>query len=64
MDLRHHYERQAPGRDFKRTPGGQIQIGKELIVVQGAELGAQSHIEVPFGERGRQRGPCGLWDGR
>jgi hypothetical protein len=60
MDLRHHYERQAPGRDFKRTPGGQIQIGKELIVVEGAELGAQSHVEVSSRERGLYGGQCRL----
>jgi hypothetical protein len=31
---------------------GRIQIGEELIVVQGAELGTEFHIEVAFGERG------------
>jgi len=57
-------ERQAPGRHFHRPSLGWIQIGKELIIVEGAELGAQSHVQVPFGEGGLDRGRCGLWDRR
>jgi hypothetical protein len=53
FDILHdHHERQAPGRHFHRPSLGWIQIGKELIIVEGAELGAQSHVKVPFGERG------------
>jgi hypothetical protein len=48
--LHHHHERQAPGRNFYRTPGGRIQISEELIGIEGAELGAQRNIEVPFRE--------------
>jgi hypothetical protein len=55
--LHHHHECQAPGRDFHRTPGGRIQITKELIVIEGAELGAQRNIEVPLGERSLHGGP-------
>jgi hypothetical protein len=64
MDLPHHHERPAPGRDFHRRPGGRKQLSKELILIEGAELGAQSHVEVTSGEGGLHRGRCGLWDGR
>jgi hypothetical protein len=65
FDVSHHQrERQAPGRDFHRTPGGRIQIRKELIVIEGAVLGAQRNLEVPFGERRLHGGRCGLWGGR
>jgi hypothetical protein len=50
--LHHHDQRQAPGRDFHGMPGGRIQIGEELIVVERAELGPEFHIEVAFRERG------------
>jgi hypothetical protein len=43
------------------VPGG-IQIGQELILVEGAELGAQCNVEIPFGERGLYRGYRGLRD--
>ena len=61
--LHHHDERQAPGRHFHRAPLGRIEIGKELILIERAELGAQLHIEVAFGEGGLHRGHCRLWDG-
>jgi hypothetical protein len=35
---------------------GWIQIGQELIIVEGAELGTELHIEVAFGKRGLYRG--------
>jgi hypothetical protein len=57
-------ERQASGRHFYRPSLGGIQLGKELIIVERAELGAQSHVQVPFGERGLDRGRCSLWDRR
>jgi hypothetical protein len=37
---------------------------EELIVIEGAELGAQYNIEVPLGECLLNGGHCGLWDGR
>ena len=47
----HHHEGQATERgDFHGTPGGRIQIGKEFIVIEGAELGTQGDVEVTFGE--------------
>jgi hypothetical protein len=54
--LHHHDQRQAPGRDFHGTPRGRIQINKELIAIEGAELGTELHIEVALGE-------CGLYGG-
>jgi len=62
--LHHHHKGQAPRGDFHGTPGGRIQIGKELIVIEGAELGAQSHVGVPFGECSLHRGHGRLWDRR
>jgi hypothetical protein len=38
--LHHHAQCEAPGRDVHGTPGGGIQLSKELIVVEGVELGA------------------------
>jgi hypothetical protein len=38
--LHDHHEGQAPWGDFHGTSGGRIQIGEELIVIEGAELGA------------------------
>jgi hypothetical protein len=54
----------VPGRYLHRTPLGRIDIGKELIIVERAELGTQIHIEVAFGKSGLHGGRGGLWDGR
>jgi hypothetical protein len=60
----HHHKGHAPRGDFHGTPGGRIHIGQELIVIEGAELGAQSHVGVPFGECRLHRGHGRLWDRR
>jgi hypothetical protein len=42
-----------------------MQVCAELIVVEGAELGTELHIEVAFGERslyGGHRGVFLLWE--
>jgi hypothetical protein len=62
--LPHHEQRQAPGRAVHGPPGGRRPLGNELIVIAGAELGAQGDGAVAFGERGRHRGHCRLWDRR
>jgi hypothetical protein len=65
LDILHHdHQCQAPGRDFHGTPGGGMQIGKESIVIEGAELGTQRNVEAPLRERGLHRGYGRLWDGR
>ena len=50
--LHHHDQRQAPGGHFHRTPLGGIEIGKELILIERAELRAQVDVEIPFREGG------------
>ena len=64
MDLHHHHQRQAPGRHFHGTPGGRIEIGKEVIAIDGAELGAQRNVEVAFGKSGMYRRSRRLWPWR
>jgi hypothetical protein len=64
MDLHHHDQRQAPRGHFHGTPGGRIQIGEQLIVIEAAELGAELHIEVALGERGMYSGHRRLWNRR
>jgi hypothetical protein len=64
MDLHDHREGQAPRGDLRGTSGGRMQIGEELVVIEGAELGAERHGEMPFGARGLYRGRRGFWDGR
>jgi hypothetical protein len=49
-------ERQAPGRHLHRTPLGRIEIGKELIMVEGVDLGTELHIEVALGKGALYRG--------
>jgi len=53
-----------PIRIYQRTPGRRIQVGEKLIIAEGAELGAELHLKVAFGERGLYRGHRGLGDGR
>src|SRR5437016_3863872 len=61
--LHHHDQRQAPGSHFYWTPLGRREISKELIRVERAELGAQVHIQVPFG-KGSPHGCRGrVWNG-
>jgi hypothetical protein len=48
--LHHDDERQAPGGHFYGAALRGIEIGKELIVIERAELRAEVHIEVTFGE--------------
>jgi hypothetical protein len=54
--LRHHHEQgDAPGRDCPGTPAGGRQLRTELIVVEGANLGASVDSEVPVRDRGLPR---------
>jgi hypothetical protein len=53
--LHHHEQRQAPRGDFHGTPLRRIEIGQEVIAIEGAELGAQRHVEVAFGKSGMYR---------
>jgi hypothetical protein len=50
--LHHHDQRQTPGGDFHGTPLRGIEIGKELILIERAELSAQVDVEIPFREGG------------
>jgi hypothetical protein len=60
--LHHHHEGQAPRGDFHGTPLGLVEIAKELIIVEHAELGTELHIEVAFGKRSLHRGHRRLRD--
>jgi hypothetical protein len=62
--LPHHNQCYAPGRDFHGTPGEGGQIGKEVISIEGAELGTALHREGACGERGLHGGHGHLWDRR
>jgi hypothetical protein len=48
--LHHRHQGQAPRRDFHGTPATAVEIGKEVIVIERAELGTQVHIEIAFGK--------------
>jgi hypothetical protein len=58
----HHHENQAPRRHLHRAPGGRIQVGEELIILERAELGTQRHREVAFGEGSLYGSHRGLGD--
>ena len=48
--LHHHNEGQAPGGHLHGATLRRVEIGKELIVIERTELGAEVNIEVAFGE--------------
>ena len=62
--LHHHDQCQPPGGDFHGAPGGRIQLGKALIVIERAGRGAQRDIAVTCGERGLYGGHRRLWHRR
>ena len=58
FDILHdHDQRQAPGRHLHGTPLGRIEIGKELIIVERAELGARAPHRDSLWERRPARQP-------
>jgi hypothetical protein len=61
--LHHDHQRQAPGRHFYRSALGGIEIGKELIVIERAELGTQVDIEIPFRKGGPHCSSRGVGNG-
>ena len=48
--LHHHHEGQAPRGDLHGAALRRVEIDKELIAIERAELGAEVNVEVAFGE--------------
>ena len=70
FDILHdHHQCQAPGGDLHGAALWGVEIGKELIVIERAKLGAEIDIEVAFGKgrsdgRSRRVGNGGRGSGR
>ena len=64
FDILHDYDRrQAPGGDLHGAALWGVEIGKELIVIERAELGAEIDREVAFGKGGPHGGSGDVWNG-
>src|SRR6266446_4940904 len=60
--LHHDDQRQAPGGDFHGAAFGRIEIGKELIRIERAKLGAEVHREIAFGKGGPHCSRGHIWN--